>query len=231
MASSCGISGVFIQDAPKRSFGPRAPKASRCQTTNVSQHANLRSGARSPRESMVQSTPSGSRSKLMACQRRSPLRAHAESSPREAHSASSSSLQIMHAESEPRVAHSSSVKLKSYEVRNAQNKTATAQTLHQVAAALRAVQNVTETTGVEHARVSCRSSRLAMARAAKKVEVAALERSEIFNLSMYGKIDDVRDSFSSCSTSCGATTPSERSSPETSPVSAVVRSRHVSFVL
>merc|ERR1712039_838229 len=62
-----------------------------------------------------------------------------------------------------------------------------------------------------------RSRQLAQARASRKFQVGAIDRSQVFTEYMLVKLENLGDSLSCCSTSCGAETPrSESTSPRRS---------------
>lgn len=202
-----GFSPVFVPDACKRSgtrtCRPQSPKALSGSPSSTVHLSRTKGNARSPRETVLQSGPTGPRRNVMACQRKSA--ALIGTSPR-AQQPSSSSSSVCAARPNNKLV---------VQDQTSPGKVETANTLQKVAAALQAAQhsssNYTSTASESSA---SRSSRLAMARAAKKVEVDAVDRSELFTLSLYGKLEDLRDSVSSCSTSCGSRTPQEATSPD-----------------
>lgn len=209
-----GFSPVFVPDACKRSgtktCRPQSPKALGGSTSNTVHLSRTKGNARSPRETVLQSGPTGLRRNVMACQRKSAVLIGTSPRPQQQSSSSSS---VCAARTNNKVVQDQTLP----------GKVETANTLQKVAAALQAAQHSSNYTSTASESCASRSSRLAMARAAKKVEVDAVDRSELFTLSLYGKLEDLRDSVSSCSTSCGSRTPQEATSPTLTSLSFMLR--------
>lgn len=192
---ACGMSGVFVHQELKTYTGPRLPRAKGCTKPQSPRGAASSEALRSP--TAAKSTSAGA------------TKAGAGGRPQRA----SQPVHLTHcaARSCPQSAAGSRKSSKDAE---------TAKTLRDVQAALLAVQKITTSSEAGHVDAGCRSDQLNAARAARKAQLAAVERSRAFADSIFLKLDDLRGSLASCSTSCGTDSPRELASPGCTPLTS-----------
>lgn len=190
------MSGVFVHQESNRYTGPRLPRGSGSPKSQGARGTQPSKAARSP----AAATPTSTR----VAQADASGNPHRVSQP--AQLASPAACSGLQSAAQPRITPSSSRQVE------------TTKTLRDVQTALLAVQKVTVNLEAGPGNVSCRSDQLIAARAARKAQLDAVERSRAFTGSIFQKLEDLRDSLASCSTSCSTDSPRELASPGWSPV-------------